>query len=121
MKRISEFAEMGKKGLVTVRELSMIDEFKDFLREYKVIGLAVGFVMATAATSFVKSIVDNAIMPLITPFIPNGAWQTATVSIGPVVIGWGALLGALINFIILAWAVFVIAKLVLREMKVAKK
>lgn len=38
-------------------------EFLEFLKEYKVIALAVAFVMGVAATSLVKSLVDNLIMP----------------------------------------------------------
>jgi len=101
--------------------MSMLKEFKEFLSEYKVIGLAVAFIIGFAATALIKSLVDNIIMPIITPFIPGGAWQTATFNMGPIVIGWGAFLGALINFIIIAWVVFIIAKKVLKEDKVTKK
>ena len=101
--------------------MKILLEFKDFLKEYKVIGLAVAFVMGIAATAFVKSIVDNIIMPLITPFIPGGAWQSAVWKFGPFVIGWGAFLAALINFVIIAWAVFIIVKIVMKEEKVTKK
>lgn len=96
-------------------------EFKEFLKEYKVVPLAIAFIMGVAATALVKSLVDNIIMPIITPFIPGGEWQTATLSIGPIVLGWGAFLGNIINFIIIAWVVFMIAKFILREEKVAKK
>lgn len=101
--------------------MALITEFKEFLREYKVIGLAVALIIGLAATSLVKSLVDNLVMPIITPFIPGGAWQTATLSIGPIVIGWGALLGAIINFIVIAFVVFLIAKYALKEEKVTKK
>ncbi|MBM3228281.1 large conductance mechanosensitive channel protein MscL [Candidatus Pacearchaeota archaeon] len=101
--------------------MTIIKEFKDFLKEYKVIGLAVALIIALAATTLVKSVVDNLIMPLVTPFIPGGAWQTSTFSIGPIVIGWGALLGAIINFVIIAFVVFLIAKYALKEKKVTKK
>ncbi len=101
--------------------MSMLSDFREFLQEYKVVPLAVAFIMGVAATALVQSLVNNIIMPVITPFIPGGAWQSAKFSIGPVVIGWGAFLAALINFLILAWVVFVIAKFVLREEKVAKK
>jgi large conductance mechanosensitive channel len=77
-------------------------EFKDFLKEYKVVPLAVAFIIGAAATSLVQSIVNNLVMPLITPFIPGGAWQTAKLSLGPIVIGWGALVGSIINFVIIA-------------------
>ena len=101
--------------------MGLILEFKEFLKEYKVIGLAVALIIGLAATSLVKSIVDNLVMPIITPFIPGGAWQTSTFSIGPIVIGWGALLGAIINFIVIAFVVFLIAKYALKEEKVRKK
>jgi len=101
--------------------MGLISEFKEFLREYKIIGLAVALIIGLAATSLIKSIVDNLIMPLITPFIAGGAWQTATFSMGPIVIGWGTLLGAIINFIIIAFVVFLIAKYALKEERVTKK
>lgn len=99
----------------------MFKEFMEFLREYKVVALAVAFIMGVAATTLVKSLVDNIIMPVITPFIPGGAWKTATLTLGPIVIGWGAFLGDLLNFIIIAFVVFLIAKKVMKEEKVTKK
>ena len=99
----------------------LLIEFKDFLKEYKVVPLAIAFIMGSASVTVIQSIVNNLIMPLITPFIPGGAWQTAKLTLGPIVIGWGALLGALINFVIIAFVVFLIAKLILKEEKVTKK
>ena len=99
----------------------IFSEFKEFLKEYKIIGLAVAFIIGVAATTLVKSFVDNIIMPILTPFIPGGQWQTATWTIGPIVISWGAFLGSAINFIIIALVVFLIAKAILREEKVSKK
>jgi large conductance mechanosensitive channel len=101
--------------------MSVIKEFKEFLKEYKVVPLAIAFIMGVAATTLIQSIVNNLIMPLITPFIPGGAWQSAKFSIGPIVIGWGALLGAVINFVIIAFVVFIIAKFLFKEEKVSKK
>jgi large conductance mechanosensitive channel len=102
-------------------KMSMMKEFLEFLREYKVIALAVAFIMAVAATALVKSLVDNIIMPVITAFIPGGAWKTSTFALGPIVVGWGPFLGELINFTIIAFVVFVIAKKVMKEEKVGKK
>ena len=101
--------------------MKLISEFKEFLREYKVIGLAVAIIIGLAAISLVNSIVNNLVMPLITPFIPDGSWQTAVLLIGPFVIGWGALLGAIINFVVIAFVVFLISKYALKEEKVSKK
>lgn len=96
-------------------------EFKEFLQEYKVIGLAVAFIIGAAITTLVKSLVDNIIMPIITPFIPGGQWQIATLKLGPIILNWGAFAGALLNFIIIAFVVFMIAKYLFKEEKVTKK
>ena len=101
--------------------MSLIKEFKEFLEEYKVMGVAIGIVMGLATVALVNSLVNNIIMPVITPFIPGGAWASATLTLGPIVLGWGAFLGALINFLIIAWVVFIIAKKLLKEEKVTKK
>ena len=101
--------------------MGLIKEFKEFLKEYKVIGLAVALVIGLASVALINAVVENLIMPIITPFIPGGAWHTATLTLGPIVIGWGALLGAVINFVIIAFVVFLISKYGLREAKVTKK
>lgn len=90
-------------------------------KEYKVIGLAVAVIIGLAANNLVKSLVDTVVMPILTPFIPGGAWQTATFNIGPIVIAWGAFLSALIYFLIIALVVFAIAKVFLKEEKVNKR
>jgi len=96
-------------------------EFMEFLKEYKIVGLAIAFVMGMAATALVKSIIENLVMPVVTAAIPGGAWRTATLKLGPMVFGWGPLLAELINFAAIALVVFLIAKIILREEKVAKK
>lgn len=101
--------------------MSVVKEFIDFLKEYKIVALAVAFIMGVASTSLVKSLVDNIIMPIVTAFVPDGAWREATFSLGPFVFGWGPFLGELINFVIIALVVFLIAKKVMNEEKVAKK
>lgn len=108
--------------MVIEKSSSAIQEFKEFIKEYKVMGLAIAVIMGLAANTLVKSLVDNIIMPLVTPLIPGGSWQTATFSFWIWTgIGWGPFLSAIIYFIIVAWAVFMIVKLVLKEDKVTKK
>ena len=96
-------------------------EFREFLMEYKVVPLAVAFIIGVAATSLIQSLVANIIMPILTPFIPGGDWQNATFSIGAAKIGWGVFLAAAINFAILALVVFAIAKYILHEQKDKQK
>ena len=101
--------------------MGIISEFKEFLKEYKVVGLAVAFIIGAAATDLVKALVNDIIMPLITPLRPAGDWQTTAIEMGPFKLLLGAFLASLINFIIIAFAVFLIAKMVLKEEKVTKK
>jgi len=105
--------------------MGIIKEFREFLKEYKVLPLAIAFIIGAAATALILSIVNNLIMPLINPIVPKGGWQNATIMFGPeskqVVIGWGALLGAIINFIIIAFVVFLLAKMLVREKKEDKE
>ncbi len=91
-----------------------------FLKEFNVVALAVGFVMGTASTSLVNSLVKDIIMPLTAPLLSSGAWQEAVLSVGAVHLKYGAFLAELINFLILATVVFFIAKK-LFSIDVAKK
>jgi large conductance mechanosensitive channel len=104
--------------------MGIIAEFKQFLEEYKVVGLAVAFIMGAAVTALVASLVGDIIMPVVNPILSAGGsdWQNATFNpTSQISIKYGSFLGNLINFIILAFIVFMIAKLVLGEKKVTKK
>ena len=105
----------------TKQKENLLKEFIEFIEEYKVMGLAIAFIMGIAATGLIKSLVDNVIMPTITPFIPGGAWKTFVLALGPFNWGIGAFVGELLNFAIIAAVVFIIAKKVMKEEKVTKK
>ncbi|HWQ62814.1 MAG TPA: MscL family protein [Methanospirillum sp.] len=98
-----------------------IGEFLEFLKEYKVVALAVAFIMGVAATSLVKSLVDNIIMPFVGVLVPSGDWKASTLNLGPVHLGIGPFAAECINFIVVAFVVFMIAKYVMAEEKVEKK
>lgn len=103
------------------KALGVMAEFKEFLNEYKVVPLAIAFIIGVAATALVNALVNDVIMPIITPFIPGGAWQEAKFALGPIVISWGHFIGQIINFIVIAFVVFMMAKMILKEEKVSKK
>ncbi|MEF8847345.1 MAG: MscL family protein [Candidatus Paceibacterota bacterium] len=97
--------------------MKLLQEFQDFLQEYKIVSLALAFIIGTASTSLVQSLVNNIIMPFISPLIPSGEWNQATLNLGPIVLKWGAFLSELISFVILAFVVFVVAKKILKADK----
>ena len=84
--------------------------------------LAIAFIIGGAVTVLVQSLVNDIIMPVITPLIPGGDWQTSTLKLTEdIVIAWGPFLAAFINFVIVAFVVFMVAKSILKEEKVTKK
>lgn len=99
---------------------TVADEFMEFLREYKVIGLSIAFIMGAATTALVSSLVDDIIMPFINPIMPGEEWENAIISLGPVDLRWGSFAAEMINFTILAFVVFMIARIILKREKVKK-
>ena len=96
-------------------------EFIAFLKQYGVIGLAIAVIIGGKANALVSALVDGILMPIVTFFIPGGAWRTATLNIGPVHFLLGPVFGAAVDFLIVAWLVFWFSKKVLREETVTKK
>ncbi len=89
-------------------------EFLEFLKEYKVVSLSVAFVIGTASTNLVDSLVRNIFLPILAPLQAAETWDKAVFSIGPVTLSYGAFLDELINFVILGLLVFFLARKVLK-------
>ena len=91
------------------------NEFKDFLKSYKVLGLAVAFVLGLYLGALVKALVADFIMPLLGLAIPGLAnLATYAVAVGKQSFGIGDFLIALITFIFVALVVFIIVKVAKR-------
>jgi large conductance mechanosensitive channel len=111
-----------------VKKVNLIQEFKEFLLEYKVLALAIAFIMGVASTALIKSLVDNIIMPPIGLILGGMDFKAfelvlkpATETTTAVAIRYGLFTNELINFIIIAFVVFMMAKIILKEEKVSKK
>lgn len=89
-------------------------EFMDFLNKYQVIGLAVAFVIGTAATKLVNSTVADIIMPIIAVVVPGGDWRAAELVIGPLKFLIGDYVGAIIDFVIIALVIFLLVKYIMK-------
>ncbi len=99
----------------------MNKEFVTFLKQYGIIGLAIAVIIGGKLNAFVTAVVDGIMMPIVTFFIPGGTWRSATLDIGSVHFLLGPVIGAGIDFIIVAWLVFWFSKKILREETVMKK
>ena len=99
----------------------MRKEFIEFLKQYGVIGLAIAVIIGGKANALVTSLVDGILMPIVTFFIPGGTWRTSTLDVGSVHFLLGPVLGATVDFLIVALIVFWFSKHVLQEETVTKK
>jgi large conductance mechanosensitive channel len=93
-------------------------EFKAFLSNYKVLGLAVGFVLGLYLGGLVQALVKDLIMPTIGLALPGiSNLATLTYSVLNQLFAVGDFLVAVITFIIVAFVVFLIVK-VAKRMKI---
>lgn len=99
----------------------MLRDFVAFLKAYGVIGLAIAVIIGGKLNEFVTSIVNDLFMPVI--FQP--ALQAAQVDdirkLSYHGILYGKVLGSFIDFVIVAFLVFLLAKIVLKDESLIKK
>ena len=95
-------------------------EFKTFIMRGNVLDLAVGVIIGAAFQAIVTSLTSDIISPILGLFGGMNFDQYA-LTIGDVSIGYGKFLTAVINFIIMAFVIFLIVKLVNKIMSIGKK
>ena len=88
----------------------MYQEFKAFLQKYNVMALAIAFILGAAIGKVVTALVTDLIMPLIGMAVPSGEWRQITFQIGTGKFLIGDFIGAIVDFVIIAFVVFVIGK-----------
>jgi len=92
----------------------MWSEFKAFLLKQNVIALAIAVVIGAALGKVVTGVVEDFIMPIVGAITPGGDWQKATWDVGSIKFGVGNFLSVLIDFIIVAFVVWRIAKVFIK-------
>ena len=113
----------------------MLKEFRDFIARGNVMDMAVGIIIGAAFTAIVKSLVSDLINPVIglftggldftNLFLVLGAGEFATLAeareAGASVFAYGAFLMAVLNFLIIAWVVFLLVRAVNRVKEAAAR
>ena len=88
--------------------MGMMKEFKEFAMKGNVIDLAIGVIIGGAFGKIVSSFVGDVAMPFINTFLPADAdWKTYEMGPG---IKIGAFLGSIVDFIIIAFVIFLAVK-----------
>lgn len=103
----------------------MWSEFRGFLLKTNALALAIGVIIGAATGKVVSAIVADLLMPVISLMIPSGSWREAQVVLTqttgadgkPVLntIKYGDVLGNVVDFVIIAFVVFMITKALVSE------
>lgn len=89
-------------------------EFKEFIARGNVMDLAVGVIIGGAFSSITTSLIQDIIMPLLGIFTSSVSFADLSVTIGDAVITYGNFIQAVLNFLIMAFIVFIMMKTVNR-------
>jgi large conductance mechanosensitive channel len=113
--KIHDIAVKGEKegGMV-------LKDFKAFLLKQNALALAIGVIIGAAIGKVVTSIADDVFNPIIGQLLPGGDWRTAKIVLSrgmdaagkptESAITYGHLIGALVDFVIIAFVIYMISK-----------
>lgn len=89
-----------------------INEFKAFIKRGNVLDLAVGVIIGGAFSKIISSVVDDMLMPLLGVVIGGIDFTELTLEVGDATIKYGNFLQNVIDFLIVAFCIFVFIKLI---------
>ena len=89
---------------------AFIREFNTFLNRGNVLDLAVGVIIGGAFKSITDSLTNDILMPLLGLLVNRVSFSDLTLTLGSATIAYGSFIEAVLNFIIMAFAVFCLVK-----------
>lgn len=99
----------------------MIKEFKEFISRGNVLDLAVGVIIGGAFNKIVSSLVDNILMPLIGLIIGGVDFSSLSFKIKDAEIAYGLFIQNIVDFLIVAFTIFIVIKAVNKLMRKKEK
>jgi large conductance mechanosensitive channel len=94
--------------------MSMLQEFKSFAMKGNVVDLAVGVIIGGAFGKIVASLVEDVIMPLVGTLLGGVNFAGLAFTLGSATLKYGKFLQTCLDFLIIAWAIFMAVKLINR-------
>ncbi len=107
--RVKNVSGKVTDGVNKVKKVKMVDEFKTFIARGNVLDLAVGVIIGAAFQNLVTSLTNNLISPILGCF-SEVDFSGMVLKIGKLQLKYGAFLTDVINFLIMAFVVFLIVK-----------
>jgi large conductance mechanosensitive channel len=97
--------------------MSMLQEFKSFAMKGNVVDLAVGVIIGAAFGKIVASLVEDVIMPLVGTLLGGVNFSGLALTVGSATLKYGKFIQTCLDFLIIAWAIFIAVKLINRLRK----
>lgn len=88
----------------------MLDEFRKFLMRGNVIDLAVAVVIGATFTAIVNSLINDILLPVIGLLVGGIDFTGLSLTAGSAVIAYGNFLQAVVNFLLIGWALFLVVR-----------
>lgn len=85
-------------------------EFKEFINKGNVMDMAVGVIIAGAFGKIVTALVENILMPIVGMLLGGVNFSELSVTVGDASIVYGAFIQAIIDFLIIAFVIFLLVK-----------
>src|SRR3954464_15395087 len=84
----------------------VLKEFRDFAVKGNVVALAVGVIIGAAFGKIVSSLVGDVVMPFVGVLIGGFDFKTLVLQVGAAKIAYGAFIQNIVDFVIVAWVIF---------------
>jgi large conductance mechanosensitive channel len=94
--------------------MSIVKEFREFSVKGNAVDLAVGVIIGAAFGKIVASLVNDVVMPLVGTLLGGLDFGNLFVQIGEAKILYGKFIQACVDFVIIAWAIFLAVKVINR-------
>jgi large conductance mechanosensitive channel len=100
-------------------EYAMLKEFKEFAMRGNVLDLAVAVIIGSAFGKIIASLVNDVLMPLIGLVLGGINFSELAFTVGEAVVKWGAFVQSILDFVIVAFVIFMIVRTMNRMQKPA--
>jgi len=112
----NEVSEQAKKKMK-----KGMGEFKEFISRGNVVDMAVGVIIGSAFGKIVTSLVEKILMPIIGVLIGGLDFSDLSIKVGDAKVGYGAFLQSVVDFLIVAFCLFLIVKAMSKLQDAVKK
>jgi large conductance mechanosensitive channel len=94
--------------------VSLLKEFKSFVIKGNIVDLAVAVIIGLAFGKIVASMVEDIVMPVIGMLMGGINFSGLAITVGSATVKYGKFLQACLDFLIIAWAIFMVVQLINR-------